>query len=720
MKTKPFCLILALLLALPFSGCGPRRDQRYLRDGKQYGVVRGLFRDRWWNFYERGTSFSDGKFWEEAAADFKKALKQRDRDQRAARTYGMHFVDYFPHRELGIVYFRMGRHREAQKELEASLSTADTGRAKYYLNEVRKALLEASQADRAAPVIRVAAVEKAPKKPGKARPRISPAAPGMVTAFPEAPPSPTAYDKITNRFRLELKGEVEDDTYAHTIEINEKPLFVELSARKIPFSREIRLRKGLNEIRIRTSDLLGKVSEKKIRIYADFEGPSLNIRNHADGDRVDRKRVVLQGALADASGITSLRINDRLLAYDKQKEVEFSFALEMKEGRNRIRLAATDAAGNTTRGELTLTYVPRLARDREPPPSAGPILLAWGGGGIMDAGPGLLAAAGSARGVSAFRINLRDLTDTQTVYYDTLYVDGSVTGSRRIRGIQVNGSPLVVVPGRTIYFNYVVELRPGENRITIEAEDEEGARVKKTVTVVRRVPRVHQVGARMSLAILPFVEKGDVSTASSVVYDNLLGSFVEQERFHVVTRGDEFEAVLREQKLSRTDLVDRGTAVTLGKLVAAEVVLMGTIRETPTSIEIYARLVNTETSSVMEARDVYGQDKSLARIQYLTDGLALKFKHAFPLVEGMVIKVKGKEIYADFGLAQHLKKEMKFIVFREGEKVVHPVTGKVLGSDTEELGVATVVKLFREMSVGKLVAAFDASGIRVQDLVITK
>jgi TolB-like protein len=223
----------------------------------------------------------------------------------------------------------------------------------------------------------------------------------------------------------------------------------------------------------------------------------------------------------------------------------------------------------------------------------------------------------------------------------------------------------------------------------------------------------------MSLAVFPFEITGEPSVVSQVVYDNLIGAFVDQQRFHVVTRS-ELESILNEQKLSQTDLVDKATAVRIGKLVAAEGIIMGTVRETKDSIEIYARLVNTETSTIMEAKDVFGQDKTLPQIQYLTSGLALKIKHSFPLIEGMVIRVKANEVYADFGTFDNIKVEMRFIVFKQGETIVHPLTGKVLGSDTEELGVATVVSVFEDMSIGKLIADFDTSKIQIQDLIITK
>ena len=90
------------------------------------------------------------------------------------------------------------------------------------------------------------------------------------------------------------------------------------------------------------------------------------------------------------------------------------------------------------------------------------------------------------------------------------------------------------------------------------------------------------------------------------------------------------------------------------------------------------------------------------------------------VIEGLVIKTSGKNIYADFGSVHRIKKEMRFIVFRLGESIIHPVTGKELGEETEELGVATVVDVYEEMSIGKLLADFDPSRIRIKDLIVTK
>jgi TolB-like protein len=694
MKKRNFLLVMALGVFALHLSCGARHDPAYVKDGRPYGVVKGSFRDRWWNYFERGGSFAEGGFWVEAVSDFQKAIAQRDRDQRSARTYGMHFVDYFPHRELGIAYYELKRYAEAQGELEKSLADEESAKAKFYLNKARKALLEQIGKELAPPKIQV---------------------------------SSPAEEAVTNRFKVQVEGSVEGEGYARGIEINNRPLFIELADRKLPFSREIKLQKGLNEIRIKTQDLLGRMTEKTVRVFADFEGPALNVRNLKDGQRVRERRVVLSGDVADATGITMVRINDQVLAYNKEKEVEFAFGIDLKEGENSITLAATDVAGNTTTGALRLEYVPQLAEGLQnplrtrPKDRGGDVVLAFHGGRISDAGMGLLVAAATAKPMgSDFTLILKDLADRQTVYYETLYVDGSVTGRNPIKSVKLNGSPVLIIPGTNIYFNHFIELEVGENRLTLEVEDAKGNKGSQSVTIIREVPKVRQVGSRMSLAILPFVTKGEASAATATLSDNLTSAFLDLNRFNIVTRGDDLEAVLRELKLSKTDLVDQKTAVRVGKLVAAEGILTGTVHETRDSVEIYARLINTETSSILEAKDVYGQDKSLAQLRHLTGGLALKFKHSLPLLEGLVLKVSGKSIYADFGSVQHVKKEMKFIVFREGETIVHPVTGRVLGRDLVELGLAVVINVFEDMSVGELLAQFDPGKIRAKDLIITK
>jgi len=77
--------------------------------------------------------FAEGGFWKEAELDLKEAIRQREKDQQWARTYARNFISYFPHRELGIIYYKQGRYEEAVNELNISLSTLHSPRAESYL-----------------------------------------------------------------------------------------------------------------------------------------------------------------------------------------------------------------------------------------------------------------------------------------------------------------------------------------------------------------------------------------------------------------------------------------------------------------------------------------------------------------------------------------------------------------------------------------------------------
>ena len=689
MKKKYLYWVVLCFFAGVTAGCNSAPDPQYLKNGKQYGEVRGLFRQRWWNFYERGLSFSEGGFWLEASDDFSQAISQRTVDQRRVRTYGMHFFDYFPHRDLGVAYYHLEKYVEAEKELKKSLSDVDTAKAKFYLNRVRQAILKGAGSDTSAPVINIL----------------------------------SAVDgQLTNQHCIVLKGLVEDDFYVDRILVDNEPQFIELAAEKINFSNPARLKKGINEITVKACDLLGKCSEKRIKIIADFEGPVLNFRGFSDGQNCKSSSVMLKGVVADAVGLRSLRVANKYFQYNNKKESEFLIPVSLEKGKNAVKFSALDTAGNVTEGQINLFY---NCSDRDKHFSDAshndPIRIAFTGSGMLDTGQHrLFAVSGRRAALNPFRLDLKDIVDFQAVYYDSIYIDGNVTGTKKVATVRINGQPVFIIPGRTIYFNQLVELQKGKNLISIEARDVSGNSVSRTITVERKIPAIHCAGSRMSIAVLPFEIKGDVTPLSTVVYDNIVSAFLKQKRFNVVSRGAELEAVLRELKLAATSLVDKQTAVRVGKIVAAEAVLTGSVHETKDSIEIYARLIDTESSGVLDARDVYGQGKSMALLNYITNGLALKFKLGFPLIEGMVIKIAGDKVYADFGSNSQIKKQMKFIVFRKGEPIVHPVTGRLLGAETQQLGVARIVKVFDEFSVGELEQSSEGVKIKVKDFIITK
>jgi len=200
---------------------------------------------------------------------------------------------------------------------------------------------------------------------------------------------------------------------------------------------------------------------------------------------------------------------------------------------------------------------------------------------------------------------------------------------------------------------------------------------------------------RMRLSVFPFSQKGTVSKGSLFFQDFFTDDLVNRNRFQIVER-EKLDLILSEQKLSRTELVDRKTALKLGKLVAAQAVITGTIIETNTGIEIVGRMVDSETSEILDSEDVYDEVKEISAMRSLSEGLAIKFHQEFPLVEGIVVRQKGKSILTDIG-NDRITINRRLIVFRE-EPVIHPVTGKTLGSDNIILGRARVTQVMEGLS----------------------
>ncbi|UCG12414.1 MAG: hypothetical protein JSU72_18270, partial [Deltaproteobacteria bacterium] len=101
----------------------------------------------------------------------------------------------------------------------------------------------------------------------------------------------------------------------------------------------------------------------------------------------------------------------------------------------------------------------------------------------------------------------------------------------------------------------------------------------------------------------------------------------------------------------------------------------------------------------------------------LAEGMAVKFHREFPLVDGLILKRKGDDIFTDLG-AEVIKLKRRLIVFRE-DPIQHPVTGKMLGSDNTVIGRARITQVMPEMSKAELIDA-ETEAVNSQDRVITE
>jgi len=670
-KRMRFVELVILLSALSWCmGCATQTsDSVYTKEGKEYGKVKGAFRHRWWNYYEQALSFSDGEFHKEAISNLNIAIEQRPEDQRMARTYGMHFVDYFPHREAGIVYYRMGELTAAQGELELSLSQYPSAKARFYLDRVRKALIERE------------GIEAKP--------------PRLVLDFQNG-------EIWTRDDLVTISGVAEDERYVAGVSIMDISLFLEQAQAKVPFKKSLQLPQGRHEVAVEARNLLGKKTSRSVVIRVDREGPVITVEKIEEDLTAPEGGIVISGSVYDESGVLQLLLNGEPLRGMSGTEV--SFRQLVPKTRKELELVARDRLGNETSATIPLDLSGRVRP---------PIRLALADSGEM---PLVLAASPGGKDTRPPEIKLKGWTDSQTVFLDKIYIEGQVVDESTIESLAINKAPVLRRKGQNIFFGHLAELREGDNEILIEAKDQAGNLAEKKITVKRKVPQALQLQERLSLTVLPFEQNGAVSASSLSFQDRLIDSLVNQNRFRLVER-TKLDVILQEQKLSGTELIDKSTALRLGKLVAAQSIVTGSIVETRTGTEIVARLVDTETSEVLASEDVYDEVKDPAGLRVLAEGMAVKFHRAFPLLDGLVLQQRGNAIFTDLG-QDKIKLNRRLLVFKE-EPLKHPVTGKILGADHVIVGRARVSQVMPEMSKADLLDG-KPEAVKPQDKVITE
>ncbi len=90
----------------------------------------------WFREYANGMDAMESKEWQKAVTHFEEALKGNPTDNEHVRTYGMHFIEYFPHRELGICHYYLGDQAAAMRELQISVKQEPSARAQDYLKQI--------------------------------------------------------------------------------------------------------------------------------------------------------------------------------------------------------------------------------------------------------------------------------------------------------------------------------------------------------------------------------------------------------------------------------------------------------------------------------------------------------------------------------------------------------------------------------------------------------
>ncbi len=656
----------------------------YIKDSIKYCVTEGAFTGKSWEYYERGISCSQGGFYLESINAFQTAIGGRKIDQWRARTFGMHFMDYFPHREMGVAYYHLEKYQDAINELEMSLSMAKSAKATYFLNKARKADLEQRKVDQSSPTVRI---------------------------------STPVDGTVTNQLNAKLSGIAEDDTFIASVTINGFPVWLELSKKRFNFEMEVDLKEGINEVKVIANDLVGRSTEKTLTIKVDRDGPLVTI----DDVRDFNGNVKIAGQVADDAGIEYVDINGTEIVFRKSTELSFEREIGLPGQNRKIAITARDSAGNTTVAEFTLP--PKLSAS----PAATVLASAAGWSGELnglqrknDTAFELIAqnASGRTDKISP-DIKIKGVRDGQSVYAKEKKFTLSATDETGVTSLKINGKQFIKAAKVSPYLaiSYLAKLVEGENKILIEVLDANGNKATKTITIVRKIQKIRQLSSRMIIALLPFDASERGSNTSIYINHILVQSIINQGRFRLVER-EKLDQVIKELKLSQTELIDPATALKVSKILAAEFYLSGVVLEEKDSVSVIAKIFDVETSAIMSAKDVYVEEKKPPKIKQRIGDLAMKFKRDFPLLEGIITDIQGSKIVVNKGLNNNIKEGSKLLLFREEPAKKDATSGALLRPDFTVLGEAKVNVVYEEFSEAAIIT--NVGDIRSNDMMMTK
>jgi hypothetical protein len=166
-------------------------------------------------------------------------------------------------------------------------------------------------------------------------------------------------------------------------------------------------------------------------------------------------------------------------------------------------------------------------------------------------------------------------------------------------------------------------------------------------------------------------------------------------------------------------ILDASTAAEIGKGIGVDAVVVGSVTRGSGALSIDARLIDTETAQIVTAKDAYSANISFQEISQMINQLAEKIKAELPVVNGYVIGASEEKVTIDIGRANNIKKGMKCIVYREGAPIVHPVTGKVIAREIDELCEIQINEVFDVYSTCKIIK-MKTDVPKIRDKIVTK
>ncbi len=629
-----------------------------------------------------------------ARSDFNEAIKIKYLDKKWANTYGMHFIDYFPHREKGIALYLMKDYSAAENELEISIKNEPSAKSFYYLDKVRKRLLQEKKPIFSLPSVELKYKNRIIKEPFIIR---------------------------TNDDPLFFSGAVKDDQYVSKITVMGKEIFIDGSNKKIEFKNRLNLDQGKHKIEIKAYNLAGLIKKKNLTIYIDRSGPVIAVKTFKPG-------IKLEGYIHDKSGIK----NFSAIGIDPDISIRengfFSIPL-INFPLNRLNLSAEDKLGNVTRTQIS----GKIVEENTPCPMAFWDRPCFSSMDDMIADTEIYGNYSQGAGT---KITLKEWPDQKKVFLKNVKIEGEINACSDIAEVilQVNGEKnreiilykggIKKVKSRFIAFSQVIFLDKGVNKVKVCVKEKSGKISDATIQIIRAIPEIFKIKYRYRLKVclayngdwkkeISFLKRQNLPFFTSyarplelnhlIRFHNFFSqSLKEQNRFQI-KENDKLMAYYREYKIGRLDK-DQADHKNMSPPHA---LLLCDTYEDKNGIEISARLVDIKTSEIISVKnvkslDAYTESKDHDSLKKMAQRLSDKLVREFPLLNGNLTLKNKKTFIADFAQsdkhdeikgcvsAGKIRVGWPLVIYRKTELLSNTVIETSWGSEARVIGSANV------------------------------
>jgi len=546
-----------------------------------------VFRGQWDDFYLRALSCIETSNFQQALSDFQSSIERRppskQYDRRMVRTYGMHYLDYFPYRETGFIYYLQHQYVKALDYLNRSIQSEPSAKAYYYRNQIQKKI----QTSTSQPVLTLS----------------------------EPFEMMQDHDEIwQSKNDILIQGTAYDSVLIEEITIQKRQIWIDYGKKKIAFFKRYVFEEGRHDIHIQVKNICGAMVKKQIIFHVDQTGPSISIKKGTQPDTININAQDLSGQLA-------LIIDDKQVLSVKQSALNYS--LKWPSEKNSIYVCVKDRCQNQTCATVShaqLFHHPQIS------------------GLIADNQTNAQSDLGfsSIHPISDYLTIDFDQNYPSPVFHEQINVSGKISANRQIVSVMINDKQLPIQASKHIYFSRQVCLDVGQNQVNIFAKTISGHLQKKTIHVYRKIQSVLQLHERYGLSMYPFQVNGQdqkswlsnlIKRTSEADQDAFaLAESFEKNFLKTLLKGHRFRINYRGQSLRKAS----GSIPFQGSL-------LGDAYVSKYGLEISARIIDNQTSAVLGIKDVYRESKGKIEIQPMAQELSDKIHQSFPLIRGKII-----------------------------------------------------------------------------------